>query len=345
MIRARAYLDWNASAPLRAEARAAMVAALDVRGNPSSVHAEGRAARGLIERARRQVADLVGCEAEEVVFTSGATEAGGILARLPEGLVEVEPTSHPCLTTLARADDRPGRVLAVTPANNETGALTPIPLIPGVRVLADITQLVGRASFDFSKSGADFAILSGHKLGGPKGIGALIVRGAALDGVTLAPGGGQEARRRAGTENLPGIAGFGAAAAAAAAERDAGEWDRVATLRNRLERRLESLPHAPEIVGGDGPRLPNTSLLLTRGWRGETQAMQMDLAGYAVSSGSACASGKTAPSQVLAALGYSPEDAACGLRISIGPATTEAEIDGFAAAWAEKLARATARAA
>ncbi|MAS45523.1 MAG: aminotransferase [Rhodobacteraceae bacterium] len=344
--RPRAYLDWNASAPLRAEARSAALAALDLGGNPSSVHAEGRAARAMLERARAQVAALVGCAAEEVVFASGATEAAGILAQLPEGVVEVEPGSHPCLLEQARTDEAPGRVLAMTPANNETGMLTPIPAAaPGTRVLADVTQLVGRAEFDFAACGADFAILSGHKIGGPKGIGALIVRGASLDGAVLAPGGGQETRRRAGTENLPGIAGFGAAAEAAAAEREAGAWDRVAILRDRLEGRLESLPHAPEIVGRGAPRLPNTTLILARGWRGETQAMQMDLAGYAVSSGSACASGKTAPSTVLAALGYSPEDAACGLRVSIGPATTEAEIDGFADAWAEKHARATARAA
>lgn len=345
MTRPRAYLDWNASAPLRAEARASMLAALDLGGNPSSVHAEGRAARAVVERARAQVAALVGCAAEEVVFASGATEAAGILARLPEGTVEVDPTSHPCLTAQARTDDRPGRVVATTPANNESGILTPIPPRGADRLLVDVTQMVGRVPFDFASCGADFAILSAHKLGGPKGVGALIVRGASLDGAVLAPGGGQETRRRAGTENLPGIAGFGAAAEAAAAERDAGLWDRVAVLRDRLEARLESLTHAPEIVGRGLARLPNTSLILAPGWRGETQAMQMDLAGYAVSSGSACASGKTAPSSVLAAMGYSPEDAACGLRVSIGPATTEAEIDGFAAAWAEKHARALARAA
>lgn len=337
----RSYLDWNASAPLRPEARAAVAAALEVAGNPSSVHAEGRAARALVERARAQVAALVGCAPDQVTFTAGATEAAQVLGRLP-GSVEVDPTAHDCLWAQRR--DGPGpRVRAQGLANNETGALQAPDRAGADLLLVDVAQLVGRAPFDFAAAGADFAILSAHKLGGPKGVGALIARDPAVPALAL--GGGQEGGRRAGTENLPGIAGFGAAAAAALRDLDAGAWDRVAELRNILEGALSEAAPDAIFFARDVARLPNTSLFAVPDWPAETQVIEMDLAGFAVSSGAACSSGKVGPSRVLRALGTPDDLAGCALRVSLGPTTAEAEVRAFAAAWAARRARRRARAA
>ena len=350
----RVYLDWNATAPLRQEARAAVVAALDVVGNPSSVHAEGRAAKMVVEQAREHVAALVGCRAKEVVFTSGATEAAGVLAEGHD--VFVEPTAHDCLMAHWRMESgaASGHTLAMGLANGETGVITEPPAkgedgYPyGARradwLLLDVVQAVGRIPFAFSWSGADFAILSAHKIGGTKGVGALIVRDG-LEISSLRPGGGQEMGRRSGTENVAGIAGFGAAAKAALADQEAGVWERVAELRDRLEAHMAQGAPNSVIVGKDSPRLPNTTTVLTPGWKGETQVMQMDLAGYAVSAGSACSSGKIRASRVLQAMGYDDISAASAIRISLGPTTTSTEIDGFAGAWLAQHERFRARAA
>lgn len=355
----RAYLDWNATAPLRPEARAAMLAAMDLVGNPSSVHAEGRAARAAVERARAQVAAAVGCAPGEVVFTSGATEAAQIATRLGGDLL-VEPTAHDALWSQAAEGEgfRPGSIAdaplthAMGLANSETGLVTPPPardtegLLPvgdlrARLLILDVTQAIGRIPFAFSWSGADFAILSAHKLGGPKGVGALIVR----DGLhipTLIPGGGQEMGRRGGTENVIGIAGFGAAAETAQRDLDAGAMDRVAQLRNILEETLAAAFPATIFVGQDADgrndgrqkaRLPNTSCIATPGWKAETQVMQMDLAGFAISAGSACSSGKVRPSRVLTAMGYDADTARSAIRVSLGATTTEAEVRSFCAAW------------
>jgi cysteine desulfurase len=337
-VTGRVYLDWNATAPLRPEARAAMAAALELSGNPSSVHAEGRAAKAMVERAREQVAAAVGCKAREVVFTSGATEAAGVLAGF--GAVTVEPTAHDCLWAHRKSE---GGVLAVGLANGETGLLAEVPAWDGP-VLVDVVQAVGRVPFAFGWSGADFAILSAHKLGGPKGVGALIIR-EGVDILTLRPGGGQEQGRRSGTENVAGIAGFGAAAEAAVADLSAGSLGKVAELRDGLEARIAAGAPDTIFVGKGAARLPNTSCLLTPGWKGETQVMQMDLQGFAVSAGSACSSGKVKSSRVLRAMGYDERDAGSAIRVSIGPATTEAELDRFAAAWLSALGRHRARAA
>lgn len=347
----RVYLDWNATAPLRPEARDAMRAALEVAGNPSSVHAEGRAARALVERARTQVAEAVGCQSAEVVFTSGATEAARVLATCP-GAVCVEETAHDALFAHHRPGDGPGSVLAMGLANGETGIVTEPPeRIEGRwpwgealcdRLLLDLTQAIGRLPFAFGWSGADLAILSAHKFGGPKGLGALIVR----DGVevpALQVGGGQEMGRRSGTENVAGIAGMGAAIGAALAELADGTWERVAQLRNILEDAIEAESRDTIFVGKAGTRLPNTSLMVTPGWKGETQVMAMDLAGFAVSAGSACSSGKVRESRVLTALGL--PDPGAGLRVSLGPATTEAEVLRFAEAWTMRRKRLRGRAA
>jgi cysteine desulfurase len=344
---ARVYLDWNASAPLRTEARAAMAAALDVVGNPSSVHAEGRGARALIERARAQVAEAFGAEPGQVVFTSGATEAAA-MALAGRDLVAA-PVEHDCVAAWTRPIlpvDAGGLVRVAEPAasvlqgaNPETGVMQ---VLPRGLALTDAVQLAGKAPFAFVWSGADAAILSAHKLGGPKGVGALLVRDAA----SLAPllrGGGQERGLRAGTENLAGIAGFGAAAATAARELTDGVWERVAGIRSILESALEALAPATIFVGKGAVRLPNTLCVATPGWKGETQVMAMDLAGFAVSSGSACSSGKVRPSRTLAAMGLAPEAAAGAIRVSIGPATTEAEALAFARAWGEARRRFEAR--
>jgi cysteine desulfurase len=353
----RLYLDWNATAPLRPEAKAAMAAAMELVGNPSSVHAEGRAAKALLERARAQVAAAVGCAPDEVVFTSGATEAAMVLSRLPDGHdVYVDPTAHDCLWShLRMGGGAPrGHTLAWGYANNETGILTEPPADEGGGwqygaqradwLMLDIVQAVGKVPFSFAWSGADMAVVSAHKLGGPKGIGALILRGG-LDVTPLALGGGQEMGRRAGTENLIGIAGFGAAAEAAARDLANGVWDAVAELRNILESELSAAANETISVGNGLPRLPNTLCLIAPGWRGETQVMAMDLAGFAVSAGSACSSGKVRPSRVLTAMGFAADLAAQAIRVSIGPGVRRDDVLRFAAAWTAGYAKVRTRAA
>ena len=345
----RCYLDWNATAPLRPEARAAMLAALDVAGNPSSVHAEGRQARALVERARAEVAALAGCQPGEVVFASGATEAARILSLLGHGRgVEVAPTAHDCLWAhRAPAPEGAVAIRAMGLANSETGILTwpgPEDLRAGGLLLLDIVQAVGRVAFSFADSGADLAIVSAHKLGGPKGIGALIVRDG-LDIGSLAPGGGQETGRRSGTENVIGIAGFGAAAAAARADLEAGVWDGVEKLRRILEKTVVAAASETIFVGKDMPRIANTSCFAVPGWRGETQVMQMDLAGFAISAGSACSSGKVRESRVLGAMGYGGDVAGSAIRVSLGPLTTQDDVLRFAEAWSAQYRKFRARAA
>ncbi|MEO0917268.1 MAG: cysteine desulfurase family protein [Pseudomonadota bacterium] len=362
----RIYLDWNATAPLRPEAREAMLAAMDVVGNPSSVHAEGRAAKAIVERARGQVAALVGCAAGDVVFTSGATEAAGLA--IPEFatvsasglehdavakwvqvdgvdltyLLDVDPSGR--LTGLARGQPLEAAIwddmVAVQAANSETGVLQDTArfaerlreLDRGVLVLVDAVQAVGKVPFSFPWSGADYAMISAHKLGGPKGTGALLVK----PGRDVAPrirGGGQELGRRSGTENVIGIAGFGAACEAAGRDLSSGVWEAVEKLRNILETALASGTKDTIFVGKEAPRLPNTTCFATPGWKGETQVMQMDLAGFAVSSGSACSSGKVKTPRVLRAMGLDDRAAEGALRVSLGPTNTEDEVLRFAEAW------------
>ena len=345
----RLYLDWNATAPLRPEAKAAMAAAMDLLGNPSSVHAEGRAAKALMERARAQIGAALGAEGADIVFTSGATEAAA-LACARRGLscaaVEHEAVSAWCdgmLPVDARgvvtvAD--PGRA-ALQLANSETGVLQDLP--PGVAV-TDLTQAFGKVPFAFNWLQAGMGLISAHKLGGPKGIGALVVR-AGLDVPAQIKGGGQEMGRRAGTENLIGIAGFAAAAEAAQRDLAQGVWDEVAEIRNILELELSATAIGTISVGNGAARLPNTLCLIAPGWRGETQVMAMDLAGFAVSAGSACSSGKVRASRVLTAMGYDPAQAGQAIRVSIGPGVTKDDVGRFAKVWTAAYAKARARAA
>jgi len=348
-IMSRVYLDHNATMPLRAEARAAMIAAMNVLGNPSSVHGEGRAARAMMERARAQVAEAFGAVGADVVFTSGATEAAA-LACAGRGL-QGASVEHDAVAAWVSGDlevDEAGRVQVEDPggsvlqmSNPETGIVQELP--PGLAV-ADATQSFGKMAVAFNWCGADMALISAHKLGGPKGVGALVLR-RGVDVTARLLGGGQEMGRRAGTENLIGIAGFGAAAAAAAKELDEGVWDKTADLRDILQDALEAGTKHTIFVGKDIKRLPNTLCFATPGWKSETQVMQMDLGGFAISAGSACSSGKLRPSRVLRAMGYDEEVAASAIRVSLGPDTSELDVLRFADAWLAKEKNHRARAA
>lgn len=343
----RLYLDWNATTPLRAEARAAMLAAMDVAGNPSSVHAEGRAAKSLMERARGEIATALGAEAADVVFVSGSTEAAALACAgrgLHCGDIEHEAVSAWCDADLAV--DAAGQVTVVDPArtalqlaNSETGILQKLPA--GLAV-ADLTQGFGKVPFAFDWSGIDIGFVSAHKLGGPKGIGALVIR-RGLDLAAQLRGGGQEMGRRAGTENLIGIAGFAAAAVAAQRELAAGAWEEVAEIRNILESALSAGSGKTISVGYGAARLPNTLCLITPGWKGETQVMQMDLAGYAVSAGSACSSGKVKASRVLRAMGFEEAEAASAMRISLGVGIQAEQVLRFADSWSRARDKVLAR--
>lgn len=356
----RAYFDWNASAPLRPEAREAMAAAMDVTGNPSSVHAEGRRARELVETAREQVAALVGASPAEIVFTSGATEAnawalsgwdaiflsgiehdsvrtpakisGARLVDIPAG-----PDGRARIDALAQPSHALGRALVTLQmANNETGVLQPVAEAAsfarahGLSVHTDATQAAGRVPIDFAGLGADLLSLSSHKLGGPKGVGALVIR----DGVAIAPliaGGGQERRRRAGTENVAAIAGFGAAAVAALS--DLKQITDLEARRDAVERGLTEL--APEciVIGRASARLANTLCIAWPGKSAETLVIRLDLAGVAVSAGSACSSGKVGSSHVLEAMGLSADVAKSAIRVSLGPTTSDRDVQRLLAAW------------
>jgi cysteine desulfurase len=368
----RLYFDWNATAPLRREARAAVLAALDATGNPSSVHAEGRTARRLVEEARENVALLVAAEPRNVAFTSGGTEANmlalapasgsdatahvklllsaiehaSVLAggRFPASAVERLPVTGNGQIDLSVLDRRFGELagpvlVSVMLANNETGVVQPIPQVASLVHSAagvlhvDAVQAPGRIRCDINALGADFVTLSGHKIGAPKGVGALIRRDAAMPfPIPLMSGGGQERRVRAGTENVPGIAGFGAAAAATSRGFE-GERARLLALRERLEAGLKA--HSPSMVifGADVERLPNTILFAVPGMKAETAVIAFDLEGVAVSSGAACSSGKVQPSHVLAAMGVPPGLVRGAIRVSFGPGTSESAIDRLIRAW------------
>ncbi|MEM6307358.1 MAG: aminotransferase class V-fold PLP-dependent enzyme [Pseudomonadota bacterium] len=333
-MKQRVYLDHNATTPLRAAARAAMVQAMDVLGNPSSVHGEGRAALGLIQKARRQVAGAFGVGEHDIVWTSGATEAAAMaLSGQSRRASDVEHDAVRAWTVNDVPVDAQGQVGPGADvcqwANSETGI---IQNILNDFWFCDMTQAFGKLPVSFEWSGATMACASAHKLGGPKGVGCLILR-RGTDISALFKGGGQELGRRAGTENTIGIAGFGAAAAAAAQDLADNRWAPVAKLRNILEKVLEDSGLPLIFVGQGGARLPNTSYVIAPGWKGETQVMQMDLLGFAISAGSACSSGKVKESRVLTAMGYTSAQAQCAIRISLGLDTTEDDIMRFATAW------------
>ena len=335
----RVYLDHNATTPLREETRRAMIVAMDVIGNPSSVHAEGRRAKGLVEDSRRALADAVGAGEADIVFVSGATEAAALALagrNLQSSGLEHAAVAAWCDPVLPVVDGAvqvadPSRS-AVQLANSETGLVQDLP--QGLAV-SDITQGFGRVPFSYAWSGVEMVFLSAHKFGGPKGIGALIMpRGHDL--AAQIRGGGQEMGRRSGTENIIGIAGMAAAATAAQRDLADGRLERVAEIRNILEKAIEAAPYETISVGKAFERLPNTACFVVPGWKGETQVMAMDLAGFAVSAGSACSSGKVKASAVLPALGLSVAEAACAMRVSLGVETTQEDVERFAEAWIAK---------
>lgn len=364
MTGARLYLDHNASSSLRPEARAAMLAALDGHGNASSVHGEGRAARSLVEDAREQVAALVGCRPAEVVFTSGATEANCSVVRGPwrtilatgtEHESILEPARHVDATLIELPVDRDGvadlgpltpfdtttddigsaatSLLSLQMANNETGVCQDVAAAAqsahaaGIAMHTDAVQACGRVAVDFAALGVDFMSVSSHKLGGPMGVGALIIRDG-LQLPSLIGGGGQERRRRAGTENVAAIAGFGAAASVARDEL-AAESQRLADLRAHAEAVIQDAAPQAMIIGAGARRLPNTTCVAVPGEAAETMVIKLDLAGVAISAGSACSSGKVGASHVLTAMGVPGEIARSAIRISMGWNTTESCLEQF----------------
>jgi cysteine desulfurase len=365
----RVYFDWNATTPLRDEARAAMSAALAFTGNASSVHAEGRAARRLIEEAREQVAQLLGVDGKNVTFTSGATEANTLALtpaleiagrKEPRDRLFVSAIEHPSVraggrfpresieavpvtgngvvdvVALSLAVKKAARPLvSVMLANNETGVVQPIAQIAEIVHAAsgvfhvDAVQGAGRIDWDVASLGADLVSISSHKLGGPQGAGALVRRADIHIAEPLMKGGGQERGQRAGTENVAAIAGFGAAAATAKLT----DMRCVAAMRDQLELGIRRITPQAEIFGVREERLPNTTLFAVPGMKAETAIIAFDLNGIAVSSGSACSSGKVQPSEVLAAMGVDTALARGAIRASIGHSTTEAEVDRFVETW------------
>jgi cysteine desulfurase len=358
-----AYLDYNATAPVKPKVAAAIARALELTGNPSSVHGFGRAARKLVEDSRERVAALAGCRAAEVVFTASATEANNlVLGGCGRRRRIVSLIEHPAVLKTARALDGetvvvpvdgdgvvdlealetaltaggPPALVSLMLANNETGAVQPVAAAAalaranGALIHCDAVQAPGRLGFSLGALGVDYLSLSAHKFAGPKGVGALIAR----DGAPLQPtviGGGQERGRRAGTENLPGIAGFAAAAELAA--EDLAASARLAGLRDDLESRILAIEPRVHVFSARAERLPNTSCLTMPGVQSETQVMALDLAGVAVSAGSACSSGKVEPSHVLRASGVPDGVSGCAIRVSLGWATTPADLDAFVEAW------------
>jgi cysteine desulfurase len=378
----RSYFDWNATAPMRPQAVEASREALEVPGNPSSVHAEGRAARRLVEEAREDVAALVAARPGDVFFTSSGTEANMLAltpaiqtaderrprekllisaiehasvrtgGRFPRGAVAdiaVEADGRVDLAALADALTGTSRPLvSIMLANNETGVVQPIAQAAAIVHAAggllhvDAVQAAGRIACDINALGADLLTLSAHKIGGPKGAGALI---RAREDIhfpdPLIRGGGQERGLRAGTENVAGIAAFGAAAAAVRRQ-GATEADHMLALRHKLETGLKAVTPAAVIFGAQAERLPNTTLFAVEGMKAETAVISFDLEGIAVSSGAACSSGKVQPSHVLAAMGVSPALTRGAVRLSLGWTTTETDIERFLGAW-RKLATALSK--
>lgn len=357
------YLDHNATTPVRPECRAAMLRALDLEGNASSVHQAGRQAKGVLEDARDQVAALAGAKRDEITFTSGGTEANNLVLKgagrariLASGVehaavlkgtdgIELIPVDVNGLVDLTQLEamlkggDVPALV-SVMVANNETGVIQPVKEVVEIAhrydalVHTDAVQAAGKIDLDFADLDVDFMTLSAHKIGGAAGTGALVMK-QALDVQAQISGGGQERGRRAGTENVAGIAGFGAAAVAAKAGLQ--DFARLAGLRDGLEAKAkDAFPDA--VIFAEGvSRLPNTSQIAVPGVRNETLLMALDLDGFAVSAGSACSSGKVSASHVLAAMGVEKEIAQAAIRVSLGWNTKDEDVDAFVDAWARQV--------
>lgn len=366
------YMDYNATSPIRASVIEKVSTTMAEVGNPSSVHSAGRKARSVVEEARAKLAALTGARPRDVMFCSGGTEAANsvIFGSGCKSLI-VSQIEHDCVLAAAKRVDHPvfkvpvdrsgvvcldelENALAQAPApalvsimyaNNEMGAVQPISHIVelakkyGARVHSDAVQAAGKIPIDVKFLGTDYLTLSAHKLGGPQGVGAVILAPTAPF-QPLVTGGGQELGRRSGTENVAGIAGFGEAAFEALAGLENSE--RLGALRDKLEQELRAYSNDVVIVGEGTARLSNTSCLALPGVKGETQVMHFDLAGICVSSGSACSSGKVKVSHVLDAMGYTQDVAEASIRVSLGYETTEAHIEAFVSAW-KKLYDRTSR--
>jgi cysteine desulfurase len=365
-MRRQVYLDYNATQPLRPSAREAMLEVLAEPANASSIHRPGQAARRHIERARTRIGALIGAKPERILFTASATESNATaLLGIEARTILVSAVEHP---SVAKATDRRvtvpvgpdgivdldvlNRMLAEADAptlvsimlvNNETGVIQPvheaaaIVHVHGGLIHSDATQAPGRIAVDVEALGVDLLTLSGHKIGGPQGSAALFVR----DGISLRPlirGGSQEAGRRAGTENVAAIAGFGAAAIDALHE--LSDAATQADLRDRMETRLKELAPELTLYGGGAPRACNTSCFGAPPLSAETALIALDLAGIAVSSGAACSSGAVEPSAVLLAMGHTKEAAKTAIRVSLGWATKPGDIDDLVENWAMVYRRA-----
>jgi cysteine desulfurase len=366
------YLDFNATAPARPEVVDALARIMGEGGNASSVHATGREARRHVEEARAAVAALVGAPADSVIFTASGTESNNQALRCAgRDRVIVSTIEHESVH-LARTDavlapvasaglvdlgaleellaaedtDSTPALVSVMYANNETGIIQPVAEIAalahrfGALVHCDAVQAAGKVALDMTALGIDFMTISAHKLAGPQGVGALVVR----DRGTVARfvhGGGQERGLRAGTENVPGIAGFGIAAALA--HKALGDFATLGALRDDLERRVREIAPDITVIGAGEARLPNTAKFATPGLSSETQVMGLDLAGVAISAGSACSAGKVEAPYVLTAMGMADELATCAIRVSLGWSTTADHIDAFIDAWRGVFERARGR--
>jgi cysteine desulfurase len=367
----RIYLDYNATTPAKPEVVEAMAEILVRGGNASSIHKAGRVARSAVERARGELAEIVNAAPEQIIFTGSGTEANNQALRCTrrprilcstiehESVRFARPDAVPApvgadgtldLDSLDRAlcqSDEP-TVVAVMLANNETGVIQPV--AEAARICrrhdawlhCDAVQALGKIPVDVAALGADSYAFAAHKLAGPQGVGALVVRGPEPVG-RLIHGGGQERGLRAGTENVAGIAGFGVAARLAGAALD--DYAKLAVMRDELERRVGEIAPDQVVFGAGSPRLPNTAKFTMPGVSSETQVMAMDLAGIAISAGSACAAGKVEPPYVLRAMGVPDDVAVTAVRVSLGWQTRGRDIDRFVSAWRELYLRAGAKAA
>lgn len=373
----RTYLDHNATSTLRPEAHKALARALAHSANPSSVHLDGQKARALVEDAREVLAGAIGRSPTEIVFTSGGTEACSLAiagavrglgisrivasaiehaavleaARASGAKLEIAPVTTDGVVDLTALDalladgNSAATLICVMVANNETGAIQPMDKVAGLArthgalLFCDAVQALGKMPFDISDQGIDLAAFGAHKLGGPRGVGALFVR----SGLSLAPiirGGGQERGVRGGTENVAGIAGFAAAVSAAVeAHKQEHEHAGITALRGRLEAEILKITPEARIVANSAPRLANTSAIALPGALAETLVIALDLEGCAVSAGAACSSGKVGPSHVIAAMGIGPELEAATIRVSLGWNTTDKDIEAFVDAWARTAPR------
>lgn len=363
----RVYLDHNATSPLRPEVSEVVIAALEMTGNPSSVHWHGRSARLQVERAREAIAELVGAEAEQVIFTSGGTEANNMVVSagwsftavssiehdsvlmpaaagscpaelIPTtvaGVIDLDALDH-CLEGRAKGDPCDRALVSIQLVNNETGAVQPLAEAAaiahehGAVVHTDAVQAIGKLPIDMTELGVDLLTISAHKLGGPMGAGALVAR----RGVDLPPliiGGGQERRYRAGTENVAGIAGFGKAAECLLAD---PRWiEQVGELRDLIEDGIRKMTPEAVIIADQADRVANTICMALPGTRAETTVIALDLAGVSVSAGAACSSGKVAESHVLRAMGLDGALSEAAIRISLGWNSTKQDVQGFLDAW------------